>query len=163
MAYSLPSFIWVSVLMSFLQDNFPSPSWVVTRSGMAGASGVWSLISVIYLFIYFLGLHPWHREIPRLGVKLELQLLAYTIATARLDLSHICDLDDSSWAEQGRGSNLHPHGYLSGSLTTEPRRELLIYFLFWVSACSIFIFSMLIFSQPSTLTCVRLSVHVILQ
>ena len=31
-------------------------------------------------------------EVPRLGVELELQLPACTIATAMLDLSHICDL-----------------------------------------------------------------------
>ena len=34
-------------------------------------------------------------EVPRLGVKLELQLLAYTIATAMQNLSHICDLHHS--------------------------------------------------------------------
>ena len=27
-------------------------------------------------FIFFLGPHPWHMEVPRLGVELELQLLA---------------------------------------------------------------------------------------
>ena len=31
-------------------------------------------------------------EVPRLGVKLELQLLAYTTATAMPDLSLTCDL-----------------------------------------------------------------------
>ena len=31
-------------------------------------------------------------EVPRLGVEPELQLLAYTTATAMLDPSHICDL-----------------------------------------------------------------------
>ena len=36
-------------------------------------------------------------EVPRLGVKCELQLLAYTIATATLDLSCVCDLYSSSW------------------------------------------------------------------
>ena len=37
-------------------------------------------------------------EVPRLGVELELQLLAYTIATATTtwDLSHVCDLHHSS-------------------------------------------------------------------
>ena len=35
-------------------------------------------------------------EVPRLGVELELQLLAYTRATATPDLSHICDLHHSS-------------------------------------------------------------------
>ena len=38
---------------------------------------------LVYLFIYcFLGLHPWHIEAPSLGVELELQLPAYTTATA---------------------------------------------------------------------------------
>ena len=52
-----------------------------------------------YLFIYFvyLGLHPWHMEVSRLGVELEQQLLAYTTATASPDLSCICDLHHSSW------------------------------------------------------------------
>ena len=36
-------------------------------------------------------------EVPRLGIELELQLLAYTIATATRDLSHICDRYHSSW------------------------------------------------------------------
>ena len=40
----------------------------------------------------FLGLHLWHIDIPRPGVKLELQLLAYATATATWDLSHICNL-----------------------------------------------------------------------
>ena len=36
-------------------------------------------------------------EVPRLGVELELQLLAYATATAVRDLSHVCDLHHSSW------------------------------------------------------------------
>ena len=36
-------------------------------------------------------------DVPRLGVKLELQLLAYITATAMRDLSHICNLHHSSW------------------------------------------------------------------
>ena len=35
-------------------------------------------------------------EIPRLGVKQELQLLAYTTVPAMLDWSHVCDLHQSS-------------------------------------------------------------------
>ena len=38
----------------------------------------------------------------KLGVELELQLQAYTIATVTPELSRICD--------QGQGLNLHPHG-----------------------------------------------------
>ena len=33
-------------------------------------------------FPFFLGLHPWHMEVPRLGVESELLLPAYAIATA---------------------------------------------------------------------------------
>ena len=36
-------------------------------------------------------------EVPRLGLKLEWQLAAYTIATATQDLSLICVLHRSSW------------------------------------------------------------------
>ena len=51
-------------------------------------------------FVCFLGLHPWHMEVPRLGVKLELQLLAYTTATATLDLSYLSNLLCSSRQRQ---------------------------------------------------------------
>ena len=39
-------------------------------------------------------------EVPRLGVKLELQPLAYTTATAMWDLSYVCDLHHSSQQHQ---------------------------------------------------------------
>ena len=35
-------------------------------------------------------------EVPSLGVESELQLLAYTTATATQDLSHVCDVHHSS-------------------------------------------------------------------
>ena len=35
-------------------------------------------------------------EVPRLGVKLELQMLAYTTATGKQDLSRTCDLHHNS-------------------------------------------------------------------
>ena len=38
-----------------------------------------------FLFFCFLGPHSQHMEVPRLGVELELQLPAYTTATATLD------------------------------------------------------------------------------
>ena len=52
---------------------------------------------IIIIIICFLGLHPWQMEVPRLGVESELQLPAYSTATAGPDLSHICDLHHSSW------------------------------------------------------------------
>ena len=36
-------------------------------------------------------------EVPGLGIKSELQLPAYAIATAMLDPSQVCDLHHSSW------------------------------------------------------------------
>ena len=42
----------------------------------------------LFFFFVFLGLHLWHMDIPTLGVKSELQLPAYTTATAMLDPSH---------------------------------------------------------------------------
>ena len=44
----------------------------------------------------FLGLDLRHMEVPRLGVKSELQLPAYTTATATPDPSPVCDLPHSS-------------------------------------------------------------------
>ena len=55
---------------------------------------------IVCLFFIFLGPHPWHMELPRLRVKSELQLLAYTTATAMPDPSHICDLHHCSWQRQ---------------------------------------------------------------
>ena len=49
------------------------------------------LIFKIFLF-FFLELHLWQTEVPRLGVESELQLLAHTIATATRYLSHVCNL-----------------------------------------------------------------------
>ena len=51
---------------------------------------------IYFFFIFFLGPHPQQVEVPRLGTDLELQLQAYTAATATQDLSHICDLYHSS-------------------------------------------------------------------
>ena len=54
--------------------------------------------SCYYFFLFsFLGQHLWHREVPRLSVKSELWLPAYTTATATPDLSCICNLYHSLW------------------------------------------------------------------
>ena len=47
---------------------------------------------LFFFFFFFKWLHPWHMEVPRIGVKSEPQLLAYTPATAMPDPSHKCDL-----------------------------------------------------------------------
>ena len=54
----------------------------------------------VSFYIYLLGLHLQHMEFPRLGVESELQLPAYTTASATSDLSCVCDLYHSSWQSQ---------------------------------------------------------------
>ena len=51
------------------------------------SSKVW--LNDFFFPFSFLGLHLHHMEVPRLGVKSELQLQSYATATAALDLSPI--------------------------------------------------------------------------
>ena len=57
-----------------------------------------------YAYVFFfdflkkiLGPHPWYMEVPRLGFRLELQMLGYTAARATPDPSCLCDLCHSLW------------------------------------------------------------------
>ena len=54
---------------------------------------------VLFCFLFF-GLYLRRTEVPRLRVKLDLQLLAYTTAIAMRDSSGICDLHHSSRQHQ---------------------------------------------------------------
>jgi len=67
----------------------------------------------IYLFI--LGLHLWHMEVPRLGAELELQLHHHSHSKVG---SEPClpptpqppAMPDPQPNERGQGLNLYPHG-----------------------------------------------------
>ena len=78
----------------------PTSSWILV--GFVSPAPQWELLYwfLLLLLSFFLGPHPQHMEVPRLGVESELQLLAYTTATAMPDPSHICDLHHSSWQRQ---------------------------------------------------------------
>ena len=104
-------------------------------------------VTTIFLFVWlvFLGLHLQHTEVPRLGVKSELQLLAYTTATATRDPSHICDPHPSSQPclilnplSEAR-IETESTQMLVRFVSTEPQRELP--FLFFVFVYVIIIFS----------------------
>ena len=75
--------------------------------------------------------HLQHMEVPRLGDKLELQLLAYTTATATLDPSCIWDLHCSLWQHrilnplsEAKDRTHILRDTMSGSQPAEPWREL---------------------------------------
>ena len=55
-------------------------------------------VSFFFFFLLFSAAPPHlpHMEIPRLGIQLEMQPMAYTTVTAMWDLSHVCDLQHTS-------------------------------------------------------------------
>ena len=61
-------------------------------------------LGFIFFFVWgvvlFLGVYPRHMEVSRLGVELELELPAYSTATAMQDPSCVCNLHHSSWQRQ---------------------------------------------------------------
>ena len=75
---------------------FKDGSWPIKVSLCNDTLPRLSLFSFEFFFFFFLVLHLWHMEVPRLGIKSELQLQAYTTATAMLDPSHVCDFHCSS-------------------------------------------------------------------
>ena len=83
----------------------------------------------IYLFIFFRP-HRRHMEVPRLGAESELQLPAYTTATATPGPSRICDLHHSSWQcqilnllSEARDRTCILMDTMSGSSPAEPQWE----------------------------------------
>ena len=68
--------------------------WIKGRIGGEQRKGIGNGIKRSF-FKTFLPLHLWYMEVTRLGIELELQLLAYTTATAMRDLNLICDLNHS--------------------------------------------------------------------
>ena len=55
---------------------------------------------LFYNIFFFLLSHLWHMKVLRPGVESELQLPAYTTATATPDPNHVCSLCRSSWQYQ---------------------------------------------------------------
>ena len=68
--------------------------------GILTELGLSVLMLGLGFFFFFLGPHMLYMEVPRLGVEWELQLLAYSTATAMTDLSCICNLHHSSQQDQ---------------------------------------------------------------
>ena len=92
-------------------------------------------VLLLLLLLLFFRATLWYMEVLRLGVKSKLQLPAYATAKATKDLSHICDLQHSSW--QCRiltplsEAKHQIHILLVWFITAEPRQELLFSLLMW--------------------------------
>ena len=70
----------------------PESSWLLARFVSGEPQQKLLLLIFLILIFCFLGPYLWHMEVPRLGVKLELQLRAYTAATATRDWSRVFNL-----------------------------------------------------------------------
>ena len=56
-----------------------------------------ALFFLSFFFFLLFRAAPVAYEVPKLGVELEIQVPAYSRATATQDLSRVCDLHHSSW------------------------------------------------------------------
>ena len=86
-------------------------------------------LACFYLFIFssgFLELHPWHMEVPRLGGKSELKLLAYTTAHGIGDMSatYTTAHGNDGSPTHGVRPGFEPTCVLVRCVTDEPRWEL---------------------------------------
>ena len=94
------------------QNQHPSRGALEANKVLSSFAFLSSTSPFVCLFVFpfnfccliFLGLHPRHMEVPRLGVQLELQPLAYATATATPDLNPLSKardrthvLMDTSW------------------------------------------------------------------
>ena len=81
---------------------------------------------ILFIYLVFLGPYPQIKELPRPGVKSELQLPAYSTARTMPDPSHVCNLtpqltampdpqltamSDPQLTKKGQGSKPWPRGY----------------------------------------------------
>ena len=81
----MKSHLFIFALISFALTDF-SPLYVL--ASFVKDELIVGVCVLFCFFLYFLGPHPEHMEVPRLGVGWELQLPAYTTATATRDLSY---------------------------------------------------------------------------
>jgi len=129
---------WYTILL--ILPNFSS-SWndqmlTPPNAYFHGCSCNSGFISKIFYFLnfpFFLLLHLWHMEVPRLGVELGLQLQAYATQIQSVSATYAAACGNAGslthWARQG--SNLHPRRHNVGFLTHWATRGIPISKIFW--------------------------------
>ena len=89
--------LWISVCSTFGDDGGQDLFWTREVVQLSCLSPMSKHSAIFFFFFFcFLGLYLQHREVPRPGFELELQLPAYTRATAMPDPRRIFDLHHSS-------------------------------------------------------------------
>ena len=127
---------WLSLFLSTFPSNSNSVCWFLISTSFLLSLSLRGLVGFFFFFFFFcfcfLGLHLWHMEFFKLGVKAELQLPTNTTATTTRDPGHVCEPHDSSWHTR---SLAHTHcarpgieptssWILVGFVSTAPQREL---------------------------------------
>ena len=80
-------------------DSYSSGFFLCLNAWLSLCTGY--IIWKFFFFFFFLGPHPQHMEVPRQGIKSDLQLPAYTIATVTQDPSHVCNLRHTAHGNTG--------------------------------------------------------------
>ena len=98
-----------------------------------------TICTASFFFFCFLGLHPWHYESSQARGQIGATAASLHHSPNNLGSQPCLRPTPQFTATWGQGLNLCPHGSLSGSLTTEPWRELppsFFYFSFPSSSAS---------------------------
>ena len=93
-------------IVSWEAESPPLRTTGLERRKITARTANWSREWKSLFVLFFFGPNVRHMEVPRLGVESELQLPAYTTATAMQDPSCVCDLHHSS----RQGQVLNPLG-----------------------------------------------------
>ena len=98
-AMRVPFFSWSStvfVISCLSLDSHSKRGEVVSHHGFDLHFSEDLQCKSFFFFFFLLRLYSQHMEVPRLGVESELQLPAYSTATATSDPNHVCNLHHSS-------------------------------------------------------------------
>ena len=93
----------ISILLMIIDAEILNKIWANPINTLKGLYTVikWDLSQgykdILSFFPFFLKPHLWHIEVPRLGIRLELQLPTYATTMATPDPSHLCNLHHNLW------------------------------------------------------------------
>ena len=104
--------------------------WVFQSIKMEYVADCFNLFYFFFLFFVFLGLHPWHMEVPTLVAKLELYLLEQKHRIRAMSVTYtIAHSNAGCLTHRARpGIEFMSSWMLVRFVSTEPRQDLLIFY-----------------------------------